>query len=169
MGKGQLQLGNTHLIVSIVLVVLVLGGLGYIFWNNNLKGQLSSQNQPNNTPIYSPLKNITITEWSVNLAYKDLPDLSYSIVNNGTSEDLLFTSSSISDCQSGSSLGGITRLVEGSDDSDSNNLGKIFNGYLYNYKNPTFVNCNDINSSSTQNFVKIIKNMSGTINPTPNE
>jgi hypothetical protein len=154
------QPGNIKIIVIAIFILAILGWLGFVFWNNFTKQ--SSTNQSTVTSVKSPLKVLTINEWSIRLSYKDLPDLAYSITDDGSGQNLSFSSSAVSGCDF-NGLGGVTRLDANS--SGNKTAAKSINGYIYTYREPTFVDCDDINSSAIQDFVKDIRAIYLTISP----
>jgi hypothetical protein len=90
------------------------------------------------------------------LYYKNLPDLKYSIIDNGSSQDLFFISSVVKGCSS-LGLGGISRLTADNNGvNDKKTIAKILGGYNYSYKEPTFANCDNKDSNTIQEFVKTI-------------
>lgn len=154
------QPGNIKIIVIAIFILAILGWLGLVFWNNFAKQ--SSTNQSTTTSVKNPLKALTVNEWSVRLLYKNLPDLTYLITDDGSGQNLSFSSSAVSGCDF-SGLGGITRLDASS--SGNKTMAKSINGYTYTYREPTFVDCDNINSSAVQDFVKDIRAIYLTISP----
>lgn len=160
MNTNILKSGNVKLTIVIFFVLAIMGGLGFVFWNNFAKQ--STVDKSSGTVVKNPLKTLFVKEWGVSLSYKNLTNLSYSIIDNGDSQDLSFVSSATADCDS-TGLGGITRSSAAS--IIDNKVAKSINDYAYSYRPPTFINCDDINSSAVQDLVNNIRDIYLTLSP----
>lgn len=105
MKTSKSQSGSAHLIIIIILVVALLGALGFVFWQNFVnKTDVVSGNTSSN-------KTITIKEWGVKGTYSGDTIYNYTFSEFGS---LSLTSSLLStDCAD--SVGYITRATANED------------------------------------------------------
>lgn len=115
--KSRNQSGSAHVVIIIVLIVAVLGALGFIFWQNfvnksaNMNSSTSTSEQTEDQ-VSSDTSTITIGEWGVKGTYDTSADdatVSYVIRTNAEADvssssddyELVYfdTSSVPSDCK----------------------------------------------------------------------
>ncbi len=75
MNKKQSQKGSSHLILIIVLMVALLGALGYIFWQNFMQSKTNTSVTTSNNTSSDAVTKTTVTN------ELDMPDLGIKIIN----------------------------------------------------------------------------------------
>ena len=110
MNKKQSQSGSAHLLVVILLVVALLGALGYAFYLNFI--QSHSVEDTSTSVVVEPVatsepNSLLITEWGIKGTYVGVSPIAYSISGN----DLVFTSSDSPTNCVGDPVAGISRFT----------------------------------------------------------
>jgi hypothetical protein len=164
--KKQSQSGNTHLVIIIVLVVLLIGALGFVYYqnfiqsNNSSKSVASTKTVKSSTVAAKPEVTtnegyLTFSEWGIKLktpvGLADNRITYYKIANNSELDGYNFSTSRV-EAQGGacsssspqfSSLGIISRSTSPNTEEASppTLVGKI-GDYYYYYAHPQSI-CGD--------------------------
>lgn len=77
--RGHRQQGSATVIVAVVIVLALLGGLGYFFWQNFSGTGSDSAQTTNATEENEYLKTVTIAEWGATATYESRNDYGYRI------------------------------------------------------------------------------------------
>lgn len=93
--KSRNQQGSAHLIIIIALVVVVLGALGVVFWQNFANKSDSASDASTKSSTVSSKRSTSIPEWGVKGSYTYTKDLDYSFISTGDSVYLELTTPTI--------------------------------------------------------------------------
>jgi len=108
--------GSAHLIIIIVLIVALVGTLGFVFWQNfvNKPAEKSTTSTSQQTEINSDLpsgsKALTVSEWAVKSSYGGELVFGYTVFANDPNALLLTSGDSVA-C--GQGIGTVYRLKSG--------------------------------------------------------
>ena len=75
MNKQQSQIGSSHLILIIALAIVILGGLGYVYWLNYMQPKVAE----NTVSVTDNKKYLSINEWGVKGEYDSSYGVRYEI------------------------------------------------------------------------------------------
>lgn len=79
MEKNKNQSGGIHIIITFLLVLLLLGSLGFTFWQNFLRSKIGEIGG----------KTLTIKEWGVTGTYSGATDLKYTIEEDVSTQGIM--------------------------------------------------------------------------------
>lgn len=140
--KQQKQSGFAHLVIIVAVAVLVIGALGFVFWNNFM--------QPNSSNDKPVTKTISIQEWGVESDYVAEYNLSYRVEGSSA---LVYTDGAAGRCATVPI--GIIQQFSGTGLSSK----PIGNNY-YDYT-PMKECYSEGSSGADSNFSKAVKDMQG--------
>lgn len=150
------QSGSAHLVITVILVVSLLGALGFIYWQNfiNKKDQAvtpstsQSTTTPTNpttpttpaTPVASG--DLTISQWGVTMPAKGIIVTGMSGSNASVTTQAIIDEAKKINC-SDSGIGTIYRTQSLSDIAPYAATSPLINGYYYSYMQPSQASCVD--------------------------
>jgi nitrate reductase NapE component len=88
--KQQKQSGFAHLAIIIVLIVALLGALGFVYWQNFMQLKIETPIPAIGDTPTSNLKTMSISEWGIKGTYTNTETLQYNMISNDN--QLIFTS-----------------------------------------------------------------------------
>lgn len=112
--KTRNQTGSAHVIIIVILVIVVLGAVGFMFWQNFINkpaandttNQMTQQKETPSTTD-SDSKTLTVTEWNIKGSYNGDQTFSYEIFPTDDNALLLKKGDSLA-C--GKGIGSVYRL-----------------------------------------------------------
>lgn len=93
--KSRNQTGSAHIVIIIILVVALVGALGFVFWQNFMNKSAIVGNTNTSTSKagdVSEAKTLTISEWGIKGSYSGNKSLSYAIGSSEGTDNLQLTS-----------------------------------------------------------------------------
>ncbi len=148
----QKQSGSAHLIITVILVVALLGALGFIFWQNfiNKKDSTATTTTTTTTTATSttpaatmPVNdNLVISQWGVTVPAKGFILISPSADNVGVTTQAIIDEAKRINC-SDNGIGTIFRTKSTADFSSFTPVSAQINGYYYGYIQPSQAACTD--------------------------
>lgn len=80
MEKNKNQSGGIHIIITFLLVLLLLGSLGFTFWQNFLRSKIGEIGG----------RTLTIKEWGVTGNYSGVAELKYTIKEDVSTQGMMY-------------------------------------------------------------------------------
>lgn len=111
--KSRNQTGNAHVVIIIILVVALVGALGFVFWQNFMNKSATNttaettQQQETTSATKADSKTLAVTEWNIKGSYGGDQTFSYEIFATDPNALLLKKGSSLA-C--GKGVGAVYRL-----------------------------------------------------------
>lgn len=150
----QKQSGSVHLIITIILVLALLGALGFIFWQNFINKKdststtatASSQAATNTAPASAATPtndNLVVSQWGVTVPVKDFVLLSSSDENHiyVTTQAIIDEAKRIS-CTD-TSIGNLYRVTTTADQPSYAALSSKIGTYYYGFWTGSQAACTD--------------------------